>query len=150
MRIYDIVIFIFIFNMSLSMVSQIGLVGDKVIIENICAERDDSGLCIRTEKVATYVNEKSGNAQNVVEDVTGSDVDSTQEQSFVNAVYAFIFMGIPMIVGMLFESTILVYPMLLNVGFPKVLALPISTIVYVIYIFGVIQLIADRSMKSYE
>jgi len=49
-----------------------------------------------------------------------------------------------------FASIILLYPMLLQLGVPSTMALGISSVIYFIYLWGIIQFFSNRSGKNIE
>jgi len=139
MKIYDIVLFVFIFNLSLSIVSELGLL-EAYVKPNY----------IQGMTYGEYVSKEMSDFKKVSEQATKQAVSPQAVFSWFNLVYYFVIVGIPKIINILFYSTVGVYPLMRIIGIPDVLALPLSSIIYFIYVIGLYQMLTKSSFKDYE
>lgn len=153
MKIYDIVLFIFLFNLSLGIVNDITPYLGIDVETNpgyYCLEWDESGNCVSSVGAKAWVSDESGGPSSLVRDVSDTAVNPEATFSWLNAIYAFVFKGIPAMVRIIFSATIGVLPLMLSLHIPVIVAAPISAVVYLLYTFGLYQFILDRSIKNYE
>jgi hypothetical protein len=142
MRMYQLALFTFLFVLSLSIVSESGMfsnygVGIKSVqIHNQDAVDFSSGFVQESGKVVTTTGE--------------SGVSSDPNFSWYNAIYQFIFVGIPKFIEIIFYTTIGIPILLQGLFIPSGLAWLISGAVWFIYTAGMLQFYMDRDVKKYE
>lgn len=134
MRFYDIALFLFIFNLLAGFFVEIGMASFS---EEYPSEIEGFG----TEEVQTSLNE------------TGTAIDETQEGLFgeINFIVEnvrLVVRGISILWGALINATILFPIMLTTLKFPSPLVLVLSSIVYLVYLVGIIQFLLGKSFKE--
>lgn len=139
MRIYDVVLFVFIFNLSLGIVANLGTVGAGASSSYVAGSTSES-----------YINSQANSIASIGEAPTAQAVNTQNTFSWFNAAYQFVMLGISKIISIFWDSTIGIYWMLTGtLHVPIVLALPLSLLVYFIYTLGLLQLFTQRSFKEY-
>lgn len=158
MKLYSVALIFFLLNLSLAFVqefnAEVGFMPAFVGSGGTyyCTNFDDQGNCEEgySYNASEWTKRISGDPSGVITGVTDDDVDSSSEFSWWGAIYQFVFKGLPKIATVLFSATIGVLPMLTSIGIPLLIAVPISAVVYLTYVFGVYQLVTDRSLKNYQ
>lgn len=138
MRIYDIALFVLIFNLSLSMFNQLGVFQVGV-----------SSPYIAGKTINEWAMEKKETVGKIVEGGSSEKINPEAVLSWFNAIYKFTINAIPEFFQMIYDATIGVYPLLLTLGIPKVLALPLATITYLVYTAGLLQLFMRTGVRDF-
>lgn len=135
MRIYDIALFVFIFNLSLGIMNQMNVSSSYSIqpVENL-----------NLEKITSYRNsatESMSQSSNILSDAV----------NFITESVELVITGVPMIIGCIWDATIGFKTVLETLlGVPSILAIPLWIIVNLIYFIGIAQLITGRNIKDYQ
>lgn len=139
MKAYALMLVVFMFTASLSFVSNLDLLSGTSISTDI-----------NGQSTQEYVDARIITIGNLSDAGTANPVESDPDFSWYNAAYQLVFVGIPLIVNILLDSTILLPFMLMAVGVPTDLAIFISLFAWIIYFFGMVQWITNRSLKQHE
>lgn len=152
MRIYDIILFLFVFNLALATVKNLNIVGSGIGVNpgEICTSWSDAGICLSTVPATTWSERVQSKPSELSGSVTNIGISFEAVFSFLNAVYAFVFKGIPLFLDIFWSATVGVYWNMIAVGIPAALAVPLSAIVYFVYGIGLLQFMFQRSIKEYE
>ena len=86
-------------------------------------------------------------AGNISTSATSSAVDSQATFSWFNAFWNGAILVIPTVANILFQSTIGVYFMMQELGFPNTIAAMLSLLVYFVYTIGVFQLWLNKNLE---
>jgi len=139
LRIYDIVLFVFLFNLSLSIVNELGITQAGVTSHAINGMDENQ-----------WVINEAENTKNIGTEPTSTGVNLQAVFSWMNAIYQYAILAVPKAISVLLNSTIGVYPLLITIGVPNIIAIPLSTAVYFIYIIGAYQMFSKTSFKDYQ
>lgn len=118
MRFYEVILFLFCFNLALSLFENLGIVPFKA-----------QGLTFHVPTPQEL-------------QIQGGPIESLY--------YGNIFAAIVTFFKIVIDATVGVYPMLISLGVPAVVAAPISAIIYFLYSITFIQLIGKISLKGGE
>lgn len=141
MRAYDMVLFVFCFMLAASLFNQIsGSMGFGTTIAS-------GTININGQNTSSYVDNLVDTSNTVS---NTSAIDTSSSFNWFGAVYQFVFIGIPMVVNVLFQTTVGI-PFLLNdLGVPTPLTVILSTACYFIYFLGIMQWWTGKSMRDAE
>ncbi len=143
MRMYDIALFVFLFQISLSIVYNLNITNTTMPVGLNSGYLDgipiDTWARTEAEGIAPLANSPTSTAVNT-QDVF----------SYLNAFYQFAILAIPKMASFLFNATFGLLPMMTALGMPDIIALPLTTIVYIIYVVGFYQIFSKSSMKEYS
>jgi hypothetical protein len=134
MRIYDIALFIFIFNLALGMVNEMGIVSPKYNknpagnYNMIQIQADQEDLMVKT----------SQQSSNIVTDAI----------NFVEDSIKLVTVGVPMLLKSLWNATLGLYGLLTSFGVPSTLAMILWTVCNFVYLVGAYQMFTGRSVKD--
>jgi hypothetical protein len=138
MRAYDIAIFSFMFMLSLSLFTQLGITSDTI-----------GGLGMGSTGLSAedYTSQQTADLNSTL---VGDTVDPANVFNWFGAVYKFVFLGIPMVIKILLDSTILIPVMLHLVGVPDILNGILTSAVWLIYCIGILQWVTGKSMREQQ
>src|SRR3989304_4697294 len=144
MRFYDMMIFIFIFNISSGVVNSLNLFG-----------LDNSVLEVNGQQPQDYAQTNINHLNGSIATVTGTGA-AAGALSWLNLVYQFIIVIIPQILNVFLQTTI-GFPLLLNailaqlgMASPGLLSIPLGALVIFIEVFGMAQFMTGRSFREAE
>lgn len=140
MRIYDLMLFTFIFTVALSMISVLDIV----------PYTSPAALDINGQTTTDYGYSYSSAAEGVVNQPSSQIPVIGELLSFLNIVYQFVVLGIPKLMLMLAYVTIGIPFMLIDLGIPSSISWLISGIVYLIYGVGILQYAIGRNLADSE
>jgi hypothetical protein len=142
MRIYQITLFAFLFVLSLSIISETGIFTPYGI--------GISSMNINNKNAVDFSSGYVDTSGNVVSSATEGSVDTQQTFSWFNAVYQFVFVGIPKFIGIIFYTTLGIPILLQGLGMPSGMAWLLSGAIWFIYAVGILQFIMDRDVSKYQ
>jgi hypothetical protein len=135
MRVYDISLFLFIFNLMLGMVT--GLV-DGAIID----------LAETKEPLDNYNNEDVQAHIDTTKNQTLGAGGVESEPNFIVESIRYVTIAIPKFMGLLYNITFGLPAMLNAFGMPDVIVIPIGAIIMLVYLIGILQLVLGRSVRD--
>ena len=141
MRIYDIVLFVFLFSLALSVVKDLNLFGN---VENVGV----NSPYVNGQYQYVWTQEELKNVGRISN--ATSEVNIQAVFSWLNAFYQFALLAIPRIVIIFFNATIGVYWLIQAIGIPEPFALTLATAIYFIYIIGMYQMFSSKSFREYS
>lgn len=142
MRMYQLALFTFIFVLSLSIVSETEIFTPYGVgITNIQ---------IHNQNAVDFSSGFVGTSGNVISAAQSGSVDTEQTFSWFNAVYQFVFIGIPKFIEIIFYTTLGIPILMQSLFMPQGLAWILSGGIWFIYASGIIQFMIDRDMRRYE
>ena len=140
MRFYDILLFILLMNVSMSIVHNMG------ILENV----GPSEIAIGGTDYTSYAKQQSGNLTSKVRSVTGTEAAEGIDLGFFNRAFHLLMLIIPLVLKIVLDSTVLVWQMFSEMGVPLTLNVALTAIIWISELLGLAQLISGRSFKEAE
>jgi hypothetical protein len=140
MRIYDIMLFTFIFTVALSMTDVMALVPYSSV--------GSPGISGTT--TTAYARDSADTAQQVVNQPTSTIPIVGELLSFLNIVYQFVVLGLPKIMLIIADCTFEIQFLLIRLGLPDTIAWLVAGIVWFIYGIGILQYAIGRSLQDSE
>lgn len=139
-RVWDISLFLFIFNLSLGFVSGLGILNGF----------NYSGVEYGGVSADVFANNSLndlGMSVNKINPETGS---LPAGFSYLNAAYQFIIVGIPTLFSIIINVIAGIYLIMTTIGVPAGFAFMIQTIVWIIELIGLWQLFTGRSFREQQ
>ncbi len=141
MRFISIFIFIIIFNMSLSMISSMGIYNFSY---------SELGMGQNLQSSGSYFNSSLNSFNNTIKTVAPDSGGVGTGFSYLNAVYNLVVIGLPMMLKAFLDATILFPVMMANIGMPIQLNGILTSMVWMIEAIGFWQLVTGRSFKEMQ
>ena len=138
MRAYDLALFSFMFMLSLSLFTQLGITTDSYGSLGM----GDSGL-----NATAYTEYQTRHINSTLQ------VDATDNTNIFNwfgAVYKFVFIGIPLVIKILLDSTLLIPVMLGMLDVPDPLVVILTAAIWFVYALGILQWVTGKSMRDQQ
>ncbi len=130
MRMWDIVLYLFIFNMSLAVLNEAGIFGVEIY---------DTGVGSTAEKLGMTVD--SAKDDLIPDTGLGEPVDSTIGYTSLIITGFFLLFRI-------IKNAFMTHALLIHLGIPAVIAVSIGVLVDLIIIIGLIQFVSNRTIES--
>jgi hypothetical protein len=139
MRVYDIALFIFIFQISLGIVKNIGITSAGL-----------SGVGISGQSAEAYALQQTSQVKGLSEQGQSEGINLQAIFSWFNAAFKFVVNGIPMVINFIWDMFAGIYVILTALQAPVWFALSMQALVYLIYTVGLLQYVIGRSFREYE
>lgn len=139
MRIFDIAMLVFMFNLALSVVNGLGITTIGL-----------SGNALNGNEPNSWVSQEMSNIGTIAATPTSKGIDIQALFNYLGAFYQLALLAIPRLVIIFFNSTIGVGFLLMALGVPPVLAIPLWAAVEFIYFIGFYQMFAKSSFGEYS
>jgi len=152
MRMYDIALFIFIFQLCLGLVKTMDLdaIAGTGMSSDICIAKDSNGVCTQSVTPEEYAQMQSSNVEAMSSKMQESSISIQAVFSWFNVVFMAVVNGIPTILDFFINATVGIYLILTAMGVPTLFATAIQSMVYLVYFIGGMQYWIGRSMREYQ